>query len=80
MAGCVKVIALVLHGACVCLCVLVCAVLCCADPLVMDNGQDLVTMCCHAYESPDGADEEEVELVDYCECCAVLCDGVPAAT
>lgn len=48
-------------------CVLLCrAVLCPADPLVMDNGQDLVTMCCHAYESPDGADEEE-ELVDYCE-------------
>lgn len=42
---------------------------CCADPLVMDNGQDLVTMCCHAYESPDGGDEEEEdeELVDYCE-------------
>lgn len=38
-----------------------------ADPLVMDNGQDLVAMCCHAYESPDGADEEEEELVDYCE-------------
>lgn len=33
----------------------------------MDNGQDLVTMCCHAYESPDGADEEDEELVDYCE-------------
>lgn len=45
--------------------------LCCADPLVMDNGQDLVTMCCHAYESPDGADDDEEELVDYCKCCAL---------
>lgn len=46
-----------------------CAVVLPADPLVMDNGQDLVTMCCHAYESPDGADEEEEEeeLVDYCK-------------
>lgn len=37
----------------------------------MDNGQDLVAMCCTAYESPDipqdEEEEKEQELVDYCE-------------
>jgi hypothetical protein len=43
----------------------------------MENGQDLVTMCCHAYESPDGADEEEEEeeLVDYCKL-GLSCKGI----
>lgn len=50
-------------------CAMLCfAALCCAaDPLVMENGQDLVTMCCHAYESPDSTEEDE-EMVDYCKC------------
>lgn len=59
-------------------CAMLChAASCCVpDPLVMENGQDLVTMCCHAYEAPDDADEEEEgELVDYCECQALSCPG-----
>ncbi|KAF8068248.1 yippee-like protein [Scenedesmus sp. PABB004] len=48
------------------------------DPLIMPNGQDLVAMCCTAYESPDGGEpggggagsgqegeEEEPEGYDY---------------
>jgi hypothetical protein len=37
----------------------------------MENGQDLVTMCCHAYESPDTTEEDE-EMVDYCKCHAAV--------
>ncbi len=31
----------------------------CADPLVMDNGMDLIDMMCNCYDSPlDAADDE----------------------
>ena len=31
---------------------------CHADPLIMDNGMDLIDMMCSCYESPEDADED----------------------
>ena len=33
-------------------------VLYCADPLIMENGMDLIDMMCNCYESPLDADED----------------------
>ena len=32
-----------------------------ADPLIMDNGLDLIDMMCSCYESPEDIDEEAVQ-------------------
>ena len=31
---------------------------CCADPLIMENGMDLIDMMCNCYESPQDASED----------------------
>lgn len=33
----------------------------CADPLIMDNGLDLIDMMCSCYESPEDTVEEAVQ-------------------
>lgn len=34
---------------------------CHADPLIMDNGMDLIDMMCSCYESPEDADEDTTQ-------------------
>ena len=44
----------------------------CADPLIMDNGLDLIDMMCSCYESPEDTSEEAVQYnfsqsINICE-------------
>lgn len=61
-----------------------------ADPLIMDNGRDILDMICSSYESPEDADEDEhfnfsAPIFTICFCHAyliwltgaVLCCAVP---